>query len=125
MIPLRRLIRLGSRTADQRRSLMAFAKDYRPDNTESEFLECWEKLMYVLGEAAPDAALTGLLSFLVDADKTTSATICMNLECSVSFSLNAAIVCVDAHDGDVLCCAAHKMRSELASLCAAYDTQNV
>lgn len=121
VVSLQRLIGLGKPLTDIRPSLAQFAHRYQPDIEDSQFKQCWNKLMSVVGHGAPDAALTGLLRFLSQANFQQNAQICMNLDCTVSFIIDAGALCLDAHDGDVVCCSPNDMVNTLQNLCDAYD----
>ncbi|MGF1504705.1 MAG: hypothetical protein GYB64_14245 [Chloroflexi bacterium] len=122
---LQRLLSFGQRDAEHRPSLVEYARrDYEPVSTDSEFLTCWAKLRNAIeGEDIPDAALTGLRAFLTQVAPEDSATVCLTLNCDVSFDVSAGMLCMDDHMTDLVCCDAHCMLSELDTLIEAYDAR--
>lgn len=121
VVTLQRLVGLGEPLVDFRPSLVQFAQRFEPAIKDSGFRACWKKLMSVVGEQAPDAALTGLLRFLSEVNPQQNAQICMNLDCTVAITVNSGQLCFDTHDGDVVCCRPSDMITALSNLCDSYD----
>jgi hypothetical protein len=85
---------------------------------------CWGKLTdYLRGADVPDAALTGLHSFLSQVEQRDQATICLSLNCDVSFDVSQGTLCMDSHDEDVACCSSTCMIDELDTLIGEYDAR--
>ncbi len=121
IVSLQKLVGLGKPLSELRPTLTQFAHRYQPNIEDTGFKLCWKKLMSVVGTSAPDAALTGLLRFLTQANFQQYAQICMNLDCSVAFIIDGGSLCMDAHDGEVVCCSPNDMVAALQNLCDSYD----